>query len=145
MKLSHFAVVRACALLASMIASSAAAPAATPWIASHGPVQGADVPPLSPAFNARFPAARFEVFVYSDAFIVGDQQACHAIVGVSPRDSFQFPIHHYSATQTRPGRSMTAGEERSFALDCVTEAVRNMLSDDLDRVYQPYPSKTSKK
>lgn len=145
MELSRFAVVRACAVLASLIASSAAAPAATPWIASHGPVQGADVPPLSPAFNARFPAARFEVFVYSDAFIVGDQQACNAIVGVSPRDSFQFPIHHYSATQTRPGRSMTVGEARSFALDCVTEAVRNMLSDDLDRVYQPYPSKSAAK
>lgn len=145
MELNRFALTRACAILATLIASSMPAPAATPWIASHGPVQGTDVPPLSPAFNARFPAARFEVFVYSDAFTVGAQQACHAIVGVSPRDSFQFPIHHYSATQTRPGRSMTAGEARGFALDCVTEAIRNMLSDDLDRVYQPYPSVTPKK
>jgi hypothetical protein len=131
-------------LLVASLASLAAihsAQAAAPWLVMHGPIDAREVPALSPSFNSHFPASKFEVFVYSDAFMVGELQTCHAIVGVSPRGSFQFPIHHYSATQTRPGKSMTVGESRRFALDCVTEALQNMLSDAPERVYTPYPSK----
>lgn len=66
--------------------------------------------------------------------MVGGLQTCHSIVGVSPRGSFQFPIPHYSATQTIPGQSMTVGESHRFALDCVIEALQNMLSDAPKRV-----------
>ena len=134
---------RLAALLASL-GTLTAAQAAAPWMVSHGPVEAQEIPALPASFNSRFPASKFEVFIYSDAFIVGGLQACHAIVGVSPRGSFQFPIHHYSTSQTRPGKSMTVGESRKFALDCVTEAIRNMLSDDPERVYEPYPTKQGK-
>ena len=93
---------RLAALLASL-GTLTAAQAAAPWMVTHGPVEAQEIPALPASFNSRFPASKFEVFIYSDAFIVGGLQACHAIVGVSPRGSFQFPIHHYSTSQTRPG------------------------------------------
>ena len=138
------AIARMLGVLLASFAAATTAHAAAAWLVTHGPVEGQELPAFPPSFNSRFPNNKFEVFVYSDAFTVGDQQACHAIVGVSPRGSYQFPIHHYSTTQTRPGKSLTVGEAHKFALECVNEAIRNMLSDSLDRVYAPYPAKQDK-
>ncbi|TAL65857.1 MAG: hypothetical protein EPN79_11960 [Burkholderiaceae bacterium] len=109
------------------------------WISSHGPITGNDIS-LPDSFNAHFPEKKFEVFVYSNVNQIGDVAICTSIVGVELRGKEQFPGKRYTYTgmhsnpQSNP---LTIGQMRDLALYCVNGSIKNMLSDDPDKVYEP--------
>ncbi|WP_010105099.1 hypothetical protein [Verminephrobacter aporrectodeae] len=112
-------------------------------IASYGNVQAKDVQDLvTDGFTARFPADAWEIFIYSTAFTMKrrGQAICHAIVGVIPRRTYQFPRHHFSITRTATIKleQWNDTEALAFETGCVRSAIINMMDIDPNDVHHPY-------
>lgn len=91
---------RLAALLASL-GTLTAAQAAAPWMVTHGPVEAQEIPALPASFNSRFPASKFEVFIYSPSLWV----ACKRVMPSSAcRRVGAFSFQFTTTARARPGR-----------------------------------------
>lgn len=111
---------------------------------NYGSAAANDIADLvSDAFTKKYPSSKFEIFLYSES----DQNSkgapyCNAIAGVVIKNSNDFPWTRYSATSTGAVSigAMNVGDKKAWAKKCARMSVENMLSDDLDKIYQPYPT-----
>ena len=68
----------------------------------------------------------------------GGTPYCCAIAGVSPKGSDKSPANRYTHfIQNQDQEVMTAAKRRAWAIDCARNAVGNMMTDDLDSLYEP--------
>lgn len=93
-------------------------------------------------FTTRFAANTWSIFVYSDAFSMdrSEQAICHAIVGVVPKGSHQFPLRQFSMTKTATVKRnrWTEAEALDFETECVRAAVDRMMSTNPAQAYRAY-------
>ncbi len=129
-------------ILILLLAVCAHAKADSVWAEWHGNTKPEDYSHLvTEKFLQRFPSERWALFVNSTAFSLGQQFVCFASVGVAPRGLHQFPAHVYEGAKSRATREadLLIGEQRAFEAECVRLAIKNMLSDNIENVYRPYP------
>jgi hypothetical protein len=79
------------------------------------------------------------VFLFSDAGMTsGGTPYCYAIAGVSPKGSDRFPTNRYTRfIQSQDKEVLRTAKKRAWAIDCARNAVENMMTEDLDTLYEP--------
>jgi hypothetical protein len=130
----------------ALVACSLSASAGIYNTVAFGPAKGADIRDLVPdAFTKRYPSEKWSVFLFSDAGMTsGGTPYCYAIAGVSPKGSDRFPTNRYTHfIQSQDKEVLTAAKKRAWAVDCTRNAVENMMTDDLDTLYEPDTPHTS--
>lgn len=140
--------IRKHAVAAAVAVCSMSAVAGVYNAVAFGPAKGADIRDQVPdAFTKRYPADMWSVFLFSDAGMTsGGTPYCYAIAGVSPKGSDKFPINRYTHfIQSQDQEVMTAAKKRAWAIDCARNAVENMMTDDLDTLYEPDTPTTARK
>lgn len=132
--------LRAHCIAAALVACCSPAVAGVYNTVAFGPAKGADIRDQVPdAFTKLYPADKWSVFLFSDAGMTSSGTPyCYAIAGVSPKGSDKFPINRYTHfIQSQDKEVMTVAKKRTWAIDCARNAVENMMTDDLETLYEP--------
>jgi hypothetical protein len=125
---------------AAIAACSLSAGAGTFNTVAFGLAKGSDIRDQVPdAFTKRYPSDKWSVFLFTEAGMTsGGTPYCFAIAGVSPKGSDKFPINRYTHfIQSQDHEVLTAAKKRAWAIDCARNAVENMMTDDLETLYEP--------
>jgi len=106
---------------------------------TFGPIKAADIRDLVPdAFTRRYPAEKWAVLVFADAGMASNGTPyCYAIAGLTPKGADKFPVNRYTHfIQSPDAEVMTVAKKRAWAVACARHAVENMMTDDLDTLYE---------
>lgn len=82
-------------------------------------------------FIARFPASKFQIFVFSDVHrYTNGGFAAYAVAGVIPRGSNQFPLQHFSSSLVNRGdKKFDALELSKFELEVYRSATKGLMDE----------------
>lgn len=130
------------AIAVTILASTAVAHAGEFNAETYGNVTASDFSDVvTEAFTRKFPSKKWSIFVWTASGITDRGiPYCSAAAGVVPRHSGMFPVSRYESTRFDPSQvgSNTVGERRQWAVACARDSVTNLMSDDLDKVYEAY-------
>lgn len=133
-------------IVGALLAGSLNVAVAGPFVVStYGTANSSDINDIiTDAFTKKYPSSKYEIFLFSSAFLTNTGiPSCSAITGVVRKGSNDFPLSRYSSIEfgDKAGEAMTVGEEIGWSAKCSRSAVMNMMSDKLEEIYKPYPSK----